>query len=142
MRTPPHVPVVEEANWFWPLVLIPYSIEDAHTRTFTGREVVSDIKATLSRVRVVLTSDELRIIGRMTGRTHLTIPRRSIVSTTPSHRHLLRLVFDDEEWSRLGRALTSGQPSGDRNVILLNSRNRTLWMDALNAPPARGEGSD
>ena len=143
MRQRSTAPLLEEARWFWPLVLIPYSIEAAHTRTFTGREVARDIKVAWSRVRVVLTKDDLIVIGRLTGRSHLTIPRRSIVSAAPVQRKLVRIQFESAAWSGLIRAMSSGQPGADRHTILINSRRRDEWLDALNVAgdrPSEGEG--
>jgi hypothetical protein len=45
---------MKESRVFWPLVLFPYSINNAHTRSYTGRCWVKDIKASFSFANIIL----------------------------------------------------------------------------------------
>ena len=48
-----------ESKIFWPLVLFPFAIDNAHTRSYTGRCWIKDIKAFFSFADIILTDTKL-----------------------------------------------------------------------------------
>jgi len=45
---------LKEARLFWPLVLFPFEIDNAHTQSYTGRCWVKNIKASFSYANLTL----------------------------------------------------------------------------------------
>lgn len=127
--------VLEESHWFWPIVLFPYAIENAHTRSFTGRTTLAGIKSSLARAIVTLSEDHLRVRGRVTRHTHLLLPLTGIesASTVPGKPGVVEIKFAGGTWGRLARAVTSGEPAGSRNRILLNVLDADLWVAELSS---------
>jgi hypothetical protein len=114
-------------------VLFPYAVEDSHTRSFTGKTVLEDIKGSLSRATVEITEDALVIRGLFTGREHLGIPLDEIqsVDAFEDHRGIVEIRFENARWGRLARLATSGSPAGSRNRILLNVDDPGTWVNEI-----------
>lgn len=127
--------VLQEGHWFWPMVLFPYAMENAHTRSFTGRTILPDIKSSFARAVVTLSDDHLRIRGRITRRTHLIVPLSEIevVSTVADKPGIVDIRFGGAGWSWLARVVTSGEPGGSRNRILLNVLDADLWAAEISS---------
>lgn len=127
------LPILRASRWFWPLVMFPYAIETSHTRTFTGRTVLENVKGSLSRVLVELTEEEIVISGRFTGWEHLAIPLDEVrtVEMLEGQRGIVQISFDDARWGRLARFITSGSPPGSRDRILLNVDDPDIWANEI-----------
>lgn len=126
-------PKLVQRRWMWPVVLIPFQAPRMHTISLTGRAVMRDVKAGISRATLELTDDALVLRGNLRGREHLRIPRSAIteVLDLAPKRGLLHVRFTDAEWGLLPRALTAGGPAGARNRIILNVDRPAEWVAAL-----------
>lgn len=126
-------PTLRASRWFWPLVLFPYAAEDSHTRTFTGRAVLKDVKGSLSRAVVELTEEAIQIRGRFTGREHLGIPLDEVqsVGTLEDRQGIVEIDFGNARWGKLARLVTSGSPAGSRHRILLNVDDPDSWVSEI-----------
>lgn len=123
-------PVLGESRWLWPIVLFPYARERSHTRSFTGRAVLKDVKASLSRALLELTEENLIVRGRFTRREHLVIPLAEIrsVDIIDGKPGLIELRFSEADWGRLARIAISGAPTGSRNRVILNVNDTDTWL--------------
>jgi hypothetical protein len=124
---------LRQRRWVWPVVLIPFEAPRMHTISLTGRAVMRDVKAGISRATIELTDEALVVRGNFRGREHLRIPRAAITEVldlTPK-RGLLHVRFTDAEWGLLPRALTAGGPAGARTRIILNVDDPATWVEAL-----------
>lgn len=136
--------MLRECRSFWPIVLFPYEIENAHTRSFTGRTFLSGVKASFSRAIVTLNRDDLRICGRLTRRAHLVIPLAGIesVSSVEGKPGIVDVRFAGATWGWLARAVTSGEPAGSRNRILLNVADADGWAAEISERSRRSHPPD
>jgi hypothetical protein len=50
---------MKESKIFWPIVLFPFAIDNAHTRSYTGRCWVKDMKASFSFANLALNDTNL-----------------------------------------------------------------------------------
>lgn len=120
--------MLTEAHWFWPVVLFPFAVEKAHTRTFTGKAVLRDIKGSFSRAIVDLNDDALVVRGRLTRIEHLVIPLEQFHSVSLHEKpNLVDIRFSEGRYGRLARIVTSGTPAGSRSRIFLNVKNPEVW---------------
>jgi hypothetical protein len=129
----PANPILREARWFWPIVLFPYAAEGAHTRSFTGRTTLKDVKASFSRAVVDLNEEELVVRGRFTRRKHLVVPIDEIreVDVVEGKPGLVELRFGDAKWGRLAQVVTSGSPRGSRHRVILNVNDTESWLQEI-----------
>lgn len=129
----PADPVLRESRWFWPVVLFPYAGEGSHTRTFTGKTVLRDVKAGLSRALLELTDEAVVVRGRFTGREHLKVPLEQIrwVDVVEGKPGLVEIRFGEARWGRLAKAATSGGPKGSRNRVMLNVSDTDSWLEEI-----------
>lgn len=125
--------VLEESRWFWPIVLFPYIADDSHTITFTGRAIVRDVKSSFSRVILAMTEDEIEVRGRLSRKQLLVVPLGQIesVDRLEGNPEVLDVRFRSARWGWLARFVTSGQPPGARNRILLNVSDTGTWEQEL-----------
>jgi hypothetical protein len=124
---------LREARWFWPIVLFPYASEGANTRSFTGRTILKDIKASFSRALVDLNETALVVRGRFTRRKHLVIPLEEIrqVHLVEGKPGLVELRFGHARWGRLAQVMTSGAPRGSRHRVILNVNDTESWLQEI-----------
>jgi hypothetical protein len=104
-----------------------------NTMSFTGRAMLRDVKAGISRATLELTDDALVVRGNFRRREHLRVPRAAITSVTSlaPKRGAIHVEFDEARWGRLLRTLTSGGPPGARNRIILNVDATEAWLAEL-----------
>jgi hypothetical protein len=126
---------LRQRRWVWPVVLIPFEAPRMHTISLTGRAVMRDVKAGISRATLELTGEALVLRGNLRGRVHLRIPRSAISETLDlaPKRGLVHVRFTHADWGLLPRALTAGGPAGARNRIILNVDDPAGWLAALAA---------
>lgn len=126
----PADPILREARWFWPIVLFPYAAGGSHTRSFTGRTVLRNIKASFSRALLDLDENALVVRGRFTRRKHLVIPLEEVreVDLVEGKPGLVELRFGDATWGRLAEVVTSGAPHVSRHRLILNVNDTESWL--------------
>jgi hypothetical protein len=125
--------ILKQRRWLWPAVLIPYDIDSAHVRVWTGRAVLRDMKVSLSRATVVLTNEHLVVKGLFLGRDHLRVSVDAITSVGPVHgkRGVIEVEFSDAHWGKLALAAMSGQPPAARNRAVLNVDDPDRWISEI-----------
>ncbi len=114
--------------------MFPAAVEHPHTVMVGGAGTVRGIKSAMSRVSLELWPDALVVRGRLTGRVRLRIPLDSIQVAEPWERNqrLIMIHFQRAEWGRHARLMTSGQPAGRRDRIVLALRQPEEWIAELN----------
>ena len=127
---------MRESKIFWPLVLFPYAIDKAHTRTYTGRYWVKDIKATFSFAEIQLTPDNLTCRWRLFKFLifNLSLPDIEKVTNLEDKPGLILIIFRSAEFGKLARFALSGQPPGSKNQVILNVKNKEGWLTKFNLP--------
>lgn len=129
---------MRESKIFWPLVLFPYAIDDAHTRTYTGRCWVKDIKATFSFAEIKLTTTNLTCRWRLFNFLifDLSLPDIEEVINLEHKPGLILIKFRGAAFGRLARFALSGQPPGSKNQVILNVKNEQAWLNKFSLPGA------
>lgn len=114
-------------------MLFPYAAEGSHTRSFTGRTTLKDVKASFSRALVELNERALVVRGRFTRRKHLVIPLDEIrhVYVVEGKPGLVEVRFGDARWGRLAQIVTSGAPRGSRHRVILNVNDTESWLQEI-----------
>ena len=127
--------VLKESRIFWPLVLFPYTIEHAHTITYTGRCWIKDIKSTFSRASIELTDSEIHCRSRVFRLLIFNLPLDEIdtVQNIEEKPGLVMIQFRKARFGRLANIALSGQPAGSKNSLILNIKNERRWIEAINA---------
>jgi len=116
-------------------VLFPYTIEHAHTITYTGRCWIKDIKSTFSRATVELTATDIHCRSRVFKLLIFNLPLDEIeeVERMEKKPGLVMIRFRKAQFGRLAKIALSGLPVGSKNDVILNVRNERAWIDAINA---------
>jgi len=127
---------LRESRIFWPLVLFPYAIDKAHTRTYTGRCWVKDIKATFSFAAIRLTTTNFTCRWRLFSLLifNLSLPDIEEVKDIENKPGLILIKFRSAEFGKLARFALSGQPPGSKDQVILNVENEQAWLNKFNLP--------
>lgn len=124
---------LKESNIFWPLVLFPFTVEHAHTRSYTGRCWVKDIKASFGLATILLTDTHLTCRYRPFQWLLLDLPLCNIeeVEKMEGKPGLIRITFRSATFGKLAKFAISGQPPGSKNQVMLNAADEQRWMTQL-----------
>ena len=127
---------MRESKTFWPLVLFPFAIDNAHTRTYTGRCWIKDIKATFSFAEIKLTTTNLTCRWRLFNFLIFDLPLPDIeeVKNLENKPGLILIKFRSAEFGKLAKFLLSGQPPGSKNQVIINVKNKQGWLKKFNLP--------
>lgn len=115
------------------MVLFPFSIENAHTRSYTGRYWLKDIKASFSFASIELTESSLICRYRLFDLLIFNIDFSEIEETIPIRDKpgLISIRFNQAMFGKLAEFALSGQPAGSKNQVILNVRNGSAWLEKL-----------
>ena len=115
---------MRESKIFWPLVLFPFAIDNAHTRSYTGRCWVKDIKASFSFADIILTDTNLICRFRLLRLLIFDVSLQDIdeVKNLKDKPGLILIKYRSAIFGKLTRLALSGQPAGSKNQIILNVR--------------------
>ena len=127
---------MRESRIFWPLVLFPYTIDNAHTRTYTVRCWVNDTKPTFSFAAIKLTTTNLTCRWRLFNLLlfDLSLPDIEEVKNIENKPGLIFIRFRSAEFGKLARFALSGQPPGSKNQVILNVKSEPGWLNKFNLP--------
>jgi hypothetical protein len=125
---------MRESKLIWPLVLFPFVIDNAHTRTYTGRCWVKDIKATFSFAEIKLTTTNLTCRSRLFNFLifNLSLPDIEEIKSLENKPGLILIKYRSAEFGKLARFSLSGQPPGSKNQVILNVKNEQRWLNKFN----------
>jgi hypothetical protein len=118
------------------LVLFPYAIDNAHTRTYTSRCWVKDIKATFSFAEIKLAKTNLTCRWRLLNFLifDLVLPDIAKVKNLEDKPGLILLRFRRANFGKITKFALSGQPAGSKNQVILNFKNKQGWLNKFNLP--------
>ena len=124
---------MRESKIFWPLVLFPFAIENAHTRSYTGRCWVKDIKASFSFADIILTDTKLICRYRILRLLIFDISLQDIdeVKNLEDKPGLILIKYRSAIFGKLAKLALSGQPAGSENQILINVMDEQRWLNKL-----------
>jgi hypothetical protein len=127
---------LRESKIFWPLVLFPFAINNAHTRTYTGRCWIKDIKASFSFAEIILTSTNLTCRYRLFKFLifDLSLPDIKEVKNIEDKPGLILIRFRNANFGKLAKFSLSGQPAGSKNQIIINVTNEQGWLNKIKLP--------
>ena len=124
---------LKESRTVWPLVLIPFAIDNAHTRTFTGRCWVKDIKASFNFANLELTDTNLICRYRLFRMLifDLSLNHLDEVINLGDKPGLILIKFRIAEFGNFTKFALSGQPSGSKNRLIINVTEKQKWLSRL-----------
>ena len=124
---------MRESKIFWPLVLFPFAIENAHTRSYTGRCWVKDIKASFSFADIILTDTKLICRYRILRLLIFDVSLQDIdeVKNLEDKPGLIQIKYRSAIFGKLAKLALSGQPAGSENQILINVMDEQRWLNKL-----------
>ena len=124
---------MRESKIFWPLVLFPFAIDNAHTRSYTGRCWVKDIKASFSFANIILTDTNLICRFRIFNLLIFDVSLQDIdeVRKLEDKPGLILIKYRSAIFGKLTRLTLSGQPAGSKNEIIMNVRDEQKWLNNL-----------
>ena len=124
---------MRESKIFWPLVLFPFAIDNAHTRSYTGRCWVKDIKASFSFADIILTDTNLICRFRLLRLLIFDVSLQDIdeVKNLKDKPGLILIRYRSAIFGKLTRLALSGQPAGSKNEIIMNVRDEQKWLNNL-----------
>jgi hypothetical protein len=125
---------VKESRKIWALVLFPFAIENAHTRSYTGRCWVKDIKASFGFAYIILTDTNLTCRYRLFNLLIFDLPLQHIVEVTDMEDKpgLILIKFQFAVFGNLAKFALSGQPPGSKNQVIINVIDEQKWLTKLN----------
>jgi hypothetical protein len=108
---------LRESKIFWPLVLFPFAIENAHTGSYTGRCWVKDIKASFSFADIILTDTKLICRYRILRLLIFDVSLQDIdeVKNLEDKPGLIQIKYRSAIFGKLAKLALSGQPAGSEN---------------------------
>jgi len=126
--------MMQESKVFWPLVLFPYAVEKAHTRCYTGRCWVKDIKASFSFANLTLRDWKLTCRYRAFHFPIIELFLTDIndVKKVENKPGLILIKFRHATFGKLAKIALSGQPKGSQNQVIINVRDDQAWLEKLN----------
>lgn len=124
---------MRESKIFWPLVLFPFAIDNAHTRSYTGRYWIKDIKASFSFADIILTDTNLICRFRLLRLLIFDVSLQDIdeVKNLKDKPGLILIKYRSAIFGKLTRLALSGQPAGSKNQIMMNVRDEQKWLNNL-----------
>ena len=124
---------MRESKIFWPLVLFPFAIDNAHTRSYTGRCWIKDIKAFFSFANIILTNTNLICRFRMLRLLIFDVSLKDIdkVKNLEDKPGLIQIKYRSAIFGNLTKLALSGQPAGSKNQIILNVMDEKKWLNNL-----------
>lgn len=122
-----------ESKIFWPLVLFPYAIDNAHTRSFTGRCWIKDIKASFSFARIILSDSKLTCKYRIFNLPIIELSVKDIteVRKLENKPGLILIKFRNATFGKLAKLALSGKPAGTKDQMIINVKYVRVWLDKL-----------
>ena len=126
---------MKESRVFWPLMLFPFVIQDAHTPSYTGRYWLKDIKASFSFAYIKLTESSLICRYRLFDLLIFKIDFKEIEEAKPigDKPGLILISFNHANFGKLAKFSLSGQPAGSKDQVILNVKDETAWLEELRA---------
>jgi hypothetical protein len=124
---------LRESKFFWPLVLFPFAIDNAHTRSYTGRCWVKDIKASFSFADIILTDTKLICRYRILRLLIFDVSLQDIdeVKNLEDKPGLILIKYRSAIFGKLAKLALSGQPAGSENQIIINVMDEQRWLNKL-----------
>jgi hypothetical protein len=124
---------LRESKIFWPLVLFPFAIDNAHKRSYTGRCWIKDIKASFSFANIILTNTNLICRFRMLRLLIFDVSLQDIdeVKNLEDKPDLIQIKYRSAIFGKLTKLALSGQPAGSKNQIILNVMDEQKWLNNL-----------
>jgi hypothetical protein len=124
---------LRESKIFWPLVLFPFAIDNAHTRSYTGRCWVKDIKASFSFADIILTDTKLICRYRILRLLIFDVSLQDIdeVKNLEDKPGLILIKYRSAIFGKLAKLALSGQPAGSENQIIINVMDEQRWLNKL-----------
>jgi hypothetical protein len=124
---------LKESKIFWPLVLFPFAIKNANTRSYTGRCWVKDIKASFGFAKIILTHTNLTCKYKLFNLLIFDLSLSDIdeVNNIEDKPGLILIKFQRAKIGRISKFALSGQPSGSRNQVIINVNNEREWLNKL-----------
>ena len=124
---------MRESKIFWPLVLFPFAIDNAHTRSYTGRCWVKDIKASFSFADIILTDTNLICRFRLLRLLIFDVSLQDIdeVKYLKDKPGLILIKYRRAIFGKLARLALSGQPAGSKKQIIINVMDEQRWLNKL-----------
>ena len=124
---------MRESKIFWPLVLFPFAIDNAHTRSYTGRCWIKDIKASFSFAEIILTDTNLICRFRLLRLLIFDVSLQDIdeVKNLKDKPGLIFIKYRSAIFGKLTKLALSGQPAGSKNQIIMNVRDEQKWLSNL-----------
>lgn len=124
---------MRESKIFWPLVLFPFAIDNAHTRSYTGRCWVKDIKASFSFADIILTDTKLICRYRILRLLIFDVSLQDIdeVKNLEDKPGLILIKYRSAIFGKLAKLALSGQPAGSENQIIINVMDEQRWLNKL-----------
>ena len=124
---------MKESRIFWPLILFPFATDNAHTRSYTGKCWVKDIKASFSFADLILTDTNLIGRYRLFNLLILDLSLSNIDEVTgiDNKPGLILIKFRSATFGNLSKIAISGQPSGSKNQVIINVLDEQSWLNTL-----------
>ena len=124
---------MRESKIFWPLVLFPFAIDNAHTRSYTGRCWVKDIKASFSFADIILTDRNLICRFRLLRLLIFDVSLQDIdeVKNLEDKPGLILIKYRSAIFEKLTKLALSGKPAGSKNQIIINVMDEQKWLNNL-----------
>ena len=124
---------MRESKIFWPLVLFLFAIDNAHTRSYTGRCWVKDIKASFSFADIILTDTNLICRFRLLRLLIFDVSLQDIdeVKNLEDKPGLILIKYRSAIFGKLTKLALSGQPAGSKNQIIINVMDEQKWLNNL-----------
>ena len=124
---------MRESKIFWPLVLFPFAIDNAHTRSSTGRCWVKDIKASFSFANIILTDTNLICRFRILRLLIFDLSLQDIdeVKNLEKEPGLILIKYRSAILGKVTKFALSGQPAGSKNKIIINVMDEQKWLNNL-----------
>jgi hypothetical protein len=126
---------MKESRVFWPLILFPFAIKNAHMRSYTGRYWLKNIKASFSFAYIELT--ELSLICRYRFFDllifNIDLSEMEEAKSIKDMPGLISIRFIHAEFGKLAKFALSGQPIGSKKQVILNVKKEKAWLEKLRA---------
>lgn len=124
---------MKESKIFWPIVLFPFAIDNAHTRSYTGRCWVKDMKASFSFANLALNDTNLTCRYRLFNLLIFDLSLEDVIEVRKFEDKpgLILIKFRDATFGKLAKFALSGQPPGSKDKIIINVKKEQNWINKL-----------
>ena len=125
--------MMKESRIIWPIVLFPFDIKHAHTRSYTGRCWVKDIKASFSLATLVLNETNLTCRYRLFNFLIFDLSLQDILEVRKFEDKpgLTLIKFRNVTLGKLTKFALSGQPAGAKDKIIINVKDEQDWINRI-----------